>query len=92
MLEGEIAGMNALGVADRSLEVLDVALQERVALVGDRPGADHAVLPRADVDMGVELRERQRLTRAFPGTAVAMLLVDLKSGQTFIGVGDEARL
>ena len=53
-------------------------LKERVALVGDRAGADHAILPRADVDLRVEFGERQRLPRVFPGAAVAMLLVDLE--------------
>ena len=94
MLEGEIAGMNAsiFDAADRGLEVLDVALQERVALVGDRPGADHAVLPGADVTLRVEFRERQRLARARPRTAVAVLLVDLEAAQPLVDVGDEARL
>ncbi len=81
-----------LGAVERGLEVRDVALQVRVALVGDRPGADHAVLPRADVDRRVEFRERERLARADPGAAPRRFAVDLEAAKPFVDVGDEARL
>ena len=45
-------------LGQRSLEVVDVALELRVALINDRAGADHVVgLPRAEASRVVKLRE-----------------------------------
>ena len=81
-----------LGAVDRSFQVGDVALQLRMALVGDRPGADHAVLPGADVDRRVELGEGDRLARADPRAAPRRLAVHLEAAEPLVDVGDEARL
>src|SRR6185295_2153912 len=81
-----------LGAADGGFQVCDVALQLRVALVGDGPGADHAVLPGAGVDLRVELGERQLLPRTDPGASARRVLVHFEAAEPLVYVGDEARL
>ena len=81
-----------LHAVERRLEIVDVALQMRVALVGDRPGADHVGVARGDVRLGVEFRKRQALARGRPLIARAGLGVDLVAAEPLVDVADEARL
>ena len=79
---------------ERGLEIVDVALEQRLSLVGDRPGADHVVGPRRAEIAGrvVEFRERQRLARLRPMTPRTASLIGLEAAEPLVHVGDEARL
>ena len=87
--------MNASSTFDlphRRLEVGDVALQLRLALVGHRSGADACGAAASRRGRGVEFGERQRLARTGPGAAVRRVGVELEAAEPLVDIGDEARL
>src|SRR6185312_9380773 len=55
-----------LGAVERRFQVVDVALKPRLALVGDRAGADHVGVARGGVGAGVKLGERLAFARRGP--------------------------
>jgi hypothetical protein len=79
-------------VAERGFEIVDVALELGVALIGDRPGADHVGVARSDMGLRIKFRKRQPLARAGPLIARAGHGVDLVTAEPFVDVADEARL
>src|SRR5262249_47427744 len=79
---------------ERRLEVADVGLKLRVALVRDRPGAHHMRKRRGGArqraaEPFVELGKRPELARAGEWAPLA-LGVDLEAGEALVDVRDEA--
>src|SRR5258708_30390236 len=64
----------------------------RHAAIGDGRGANHVVLPRGHVARPVELRKGFGLARTSPRALPRHLGIDLEAAETFVDVGDEARL
>ncbi len=81
-----------LHAIERRFEIVDVALELGVALVGDRPGADHVGMGRSGVGLRVEFRKRQSLARCGPLVARPGARVDLVTAEPLVDVADEARL
>jgi hypothetical protein len=63
-----------------------------VALIGDRPRADHVGVGRGGVGLRIKLGKRQALARGGPLVARAGFAVDLVTAKPFIDVADKARL